>query len=231
MDLILNVAIRKQKGIKLSSLRNSGKIPGVFYGFKVNNMPIELDYGEFEKIYNLAGENTVIKLNIKDAENVENNNVLIYSVDKDPVNDRITHIDLYAIRMDKKIRVETPLVFEGVSGAVKNFGGVVVRHLNELEVEALPSHVPHEIKVDISVLNNIDDIIRVGDIIAPEGVKIMNNPDVVVVAVEKPRAAEEEIKPEGAESEKESVGDVKVVRKEKEESEEEGKDDDEKSGK
>jgi large subunit ribosomal protein L25 len=218
MELILNAKIRKQVGKELSFLRKSGKIPGVFYGFNVKNTPIELDYNEFEKVYNQAGENTVIKLNLDGAGDIENNNIFIQSVHKDPVSDRVSHIDLYAIRMDKNIRVEVPLVFDGVSEAAKNLGGIVVKHMSELEVEALPLRIPHEIKVDIGVLKGFDDIIRVKDIIAPDGVSIVNDPEVVIVAVEEPRV-EEEVKTGEIKTEEESVGDVKVVGKEKGEEE------------
>lgn len=214
--LTLNAAIRKDAGKNIATLRNSGKIPGVLYGFDVKNTPIEIDYKEFDRIYREAGENTTIKINLENT-NLKNDNILIYNIDKHPVNGKIIHVDLYAVRMDKKITVNVPLIFEGVSDAVKNLGGTMVKHLNELEVEALPADVPHEIKVDVSKLVTFDDNIKVGDIILPKGAESLQDSDVVVVAVEEPKAVEEVASEEEA-----GVEDVKVVGEEEKKKGEEG---------
>lgn len=216
--LILNATIRKNIGKNLGALRKSGKIPGIFYGFNAENAPIEIDYNEFNKIYGAAGQNTIIKLNIPDS-NLKNDNVLIQDVVKDGVTNKITHIDLYAIRMDKKIKITVPIVFEGDSPLVKNEGGVMDKHISGIEIEVLPVNVPREIKINISSLKKFGDVIKIKDVALPENVALVQDPDIVVVTVKKPKT-EEEMKEELGEVPTGSVEDIKVVGKEDKENKE-----------
>jgi len=187
MTLELNAKVRKTLGKKVKSLRKKGIIPAVLYGAKTKSIPLAIDYDEFKKIYKEAGESTIIKLKI----DKEVKNVLIYDIIKDPVTDKFSHIDFYVVRMDKPITTEVPLVFEGESPAVETQDGVLVKNINEVEVEALPANLPHEIKVDISALKTFDDLIHIKDLKVPEGVKILANPDEVVALVSPPRTEEE----------------------------------------
>lgn len=228
-NITLNVAIRKNIGKNLGDLRKSGKIPGVLYGFNAENTPIEINYNEFGKIYEEAGQNTIIKLNIPNG-NLKNDNVLIQDVVKDGVTDKIIHVDLYAIRMDKKIKIIVPLVFAGESALVKNDGGVMEKHVSGIEIEVLPVNAPHEIKIDIGLLKKFGDVIKIKDIVLPENVTLVQDPDIVVVTVKKPKT-EEEIKEELGGAPAGSVEDVKVVGKEdKKEKEEEAETGDKDSG-
>jgi len=227
-NLTLNATIRKNIGKNLGDLRKSGKIPGIFYGFNTENTPIEINYNEFGNIYEKAGQNTIIKLNISDRK-LKNDNVLIQDVVKDGVTDKIIHIDLYAIRMDKKIKIMVPLVFTGDSLLVKNDGGIMDKHLDSIEIEVLPINVPREIKIDISLLGNFGDVIKVKDIVLPENVTLAQDPEIVVVTVKKPKT-EEEIKEELGGAPTGLVGDIKVVGKENKESKEETEAKDNKGG-
>lgn len=185
--LELNAKIRETLGKKVKILRKKGVIPAVVYGEKVKSMPLEVDYVEFEKIYKQVGESTIIKL--KTGE--QSKNVLIYDVARDPVSDKFIHIDFYTVRMDKAITTEVPLVFEGESPAVEAEEGVLVKNITEVEVEALPSNLPSEIKVDISTLKTFEDLIKIKALKVAEGVKILTEPDEVVVSVVPPRSEEE----------------------------------------
>lgn len=224
--LELNAKIRETLGKKVKSLREEGLIPAVVYGWKTKSIPLEVDYKEFATIYSKAGESTLIKLKIsakggsapggKNKE--EAKNVLVNEVAKDPVNDKFIHVDFYQVRMDKPITAEVPLVFEGEAPVVKSEAGVLVKNIIEVEVEALPKDLPHEIKVDISGLETIEDLIHIKDLKVPEGVKILAEPDEAVVSVVPPRT-EEEL--EALEEEvEEKVEEVEEVSKEKEEEKE-----------
>jgi large subunit ribosomal protein L25 len=206
----LSAESREIFGKKLKSLRQQGKMPAVLYGFGEKSTPLMLSLPDFKKIWKEAGESTIIELEI--GKNKKN--VLIQDVALDPVKDEPLHADFYAVRMDKPIRAEVPLVFSGTSEAVKK-GGILVKVLYEIEVECLPKNLPHEVNVDISGLKKLDDQILISDIDLPEGVKPISSLDEVVALVE--QAKEEEI-PE----EKPSIEDIEVVGKEKrtEESEE-----------
>ncbi len=190
--LELNAKIRETLGKKVKSLRKQGVIPAVLYGAKIKLMPLGIDYNEFEKVYEQAGESTVVKLKIKNKEKKEEmRNVLIYDVDQEPVTDKFIHIDFYQVRMDKPITVEVPLVFEGESLAVETEDGVLIKNITEVEVEALPANLPHEIKVDISTLKTFEDSIHIKDLKVSEGAKILAEFEEVVVSVIPPRSEEE----------------------------------------
>ena len=195
MELELKAEIREDAGKKLKSLRKQGIIPAVVYGSGHKPISIQIDYKEFEKVFEQAGESTLIKLKVKSEKlKVDDKNVLIHEIAKDPVSDKFIHIDFYQVRMDRAIKAEVPLVFVGEAPAVKTLEGVLIKNITEVEVEALPKDLPHEIKVDISVLDVFDKHIRVKDLILPQGVKLHLDPEEVIVSVLPPRA-EEEIKP------------------------------------
>ncbi len=190
--LELNAKTRDILGKKVKSLRAQGVLPGVVYGAKVKSAPIKLDYNEFKKVFDKAGESTIIKLKIKDKEKKEKSlNILIHGVEKHPVSEQLTHVDFYAVRMDKTITTEIPLAFEGESPAVENLDGTLVRNINQVEIEALPADLPHEIKVDISSLRTFDDDIYIKDLKVGENVKILVDSGEVVASVTPPRTEEE----------------------------------------
>ena len=187
MVLELKAQIRKDTGRKLKTLREKGFIPAVVYGPGHKSNSIQLDYGNFKKVFEEAGESTLIKLKIDEHAK----NVLIHDVSIDPVDGKFIHVDFYQVVMDKIIKTHVPLVFEGEAPAVKNLGGVLMKNLTELEIEALPKNLPHEIKVDISFLDSFDKHIRVKDLNLPEGVKILEKFEELVVSVIPPRSEEE----------------------------------------
>lgn len=202
MELELKAQMREDVGKKLKSLRKQGIIPAVVYGSGHKPISIQIDYKEFEKVFEKAGESTIIKLKVNLPADkagspklkVDDKNVLIYDIAKDPVSDKFIHVDFYQVRMDKAIKAEVPLVFAGEAPAVKTLEGVLIKNITEVEVEALPKDLPREINVDISVLDSFDKHIRVKDLILPPGVKLHLDPEEVIVSVLPPRA-EEEIKP------------------------------------
>lgn len=187
MTLELTVKIRKTLGKKVKSLRKKGFLPAVLYGIKDKSASLEVDYSKFEKLFSEAGESTVIKLKVGN----ENKNVLIHDFSRDPISGKFIHVDFYEVRMDKPITADVLLVFEGESSAVKEQDGILVKNISEVEVEALPADLPHEIKVDISVLNTFDDRIHVKDLKVASGVKILAEPDEVVASVTPPRSEAE----------------------------------------
>lgn len=180
----LNAEKRDIFGKKLKISREQGKLPAVFYGKGRETVPLFVNMKEFEKIWKKAGESTLIELN-KDKKKIAD--VLINDVAIDPLSDLPLHVDFYAVEMDKLIRTKIPLVFEGVAPAVKELGGILVKVIHEIEIEALPKDLPHEFKIDVSKIATFDDHITVKDIKAPAGVKIIAKPEEVIVLAELPK--------------------------------------------
>ena len=178
---------RKELGKKVESLRRGGLLPAVLYGEGVASQPVSVSYADFDKVYRQASESALLKLNL-DGKPF---NVLIYDKKKDPLSDKFIHADFYAVRMDKEIKAKIPLRFMGESSAVKNEGGILVKVLQEVEVESLPQDLPHEINIDLSGLSQIGARLLVKEILLPRGVKILADTEGTVVLIEAPRSEEE----------------------------------------
>ena len=167
----------------LAPLRESGKIPAVFYGPKEPATAIKLTVSDFKKAWKSAGESTVVSL---EGNGIEAE-VLIHDVDLDPVTDVPIHVDFYAIEKGKKLTVDVPLEFIGVSPAVKELGAVLVKVLHDVEIEALPKDLPHKLEVDIASLVTFDSVLTAKDIKLPEGVTLKIKLDEVIASVYEPK--------------------------------------------
>jgi large subunit ribosomal protein L25 len=185
-ELVLN--IEKREGGKASLFRAQDKVPAVFYGPKSDSVSIAVSLPEFLKVWKEAGESTVIALHGLG----EDKDALIQEVATNPVTERPEHVDFYIIEKGKKLVVSVPIEFAG-EAEVEKENGIVVKVLHEIEVEALPKDLPHEIKIDLSVLKTLEDQILIKDIKFPEGVETTLSPDEVVVAVSE---AKDEPEPE-----------------------------------
>src|SRR3989338_9830428 len=162
--LTLKAEIRS-KTDKLDQLRKAGKVPAVFYGKKEASTPISVPKIDFLKVWKEAGESSVVTL--ETPEGVKES--LIQDVDLDPITGIPRHADFYVFEKSHKVEVELPLEFIGISPAVKDLGGMFVKVLYKLKVEAMPKDLPHSINVDISSLVNFGDQILAQDIVLPAG--------------------------------------------------------------
>lgn len=209
--LELLVKLRPETGRGNKQIRKQGFIPAILYGRKIKNMALSVKAQDFKKIYQEAGESTLIELKIKAVEKGAEKKrvVLINEVANDPVSDEPIHIDFYQVKMDEVIKAEVPLVFIGESPIVKEAAGVLVKNIQFLEVEALPRDLPHQIEVDISSLKEIDSKIHIKDLKLPEAVKIEVQPEEVVVLIIPPRTKAELEKLEEAPEEK--IDEIEMV--------------------
>lgn len=173
----------------VAQLRKNGFIPAVFYGKKQKSTPISVAFSEFLKVWKHAGESEVVSLKTKNGTS-ENINTLIHDVAVNPLSGTPIHADFYVFEKDKKIEVDIPLEFVGISPAMKDLGGNLVKVLHEIKVSASPEHLPHQIEVDISTLVTFEDHISAKDIKLPVGVLLAIQEDVVVASVAPPKAEE-----------------------------------------
>jgi large subunit ribosomal protein L25 len=175
---------------KSEALRKNGKIPAVFYGPKEKSTPIVLLYSDFIKAWKKAGESSVIVLKEVSAGKAasagsvhEGHEALIYDVDLHPVTGAPRHADFYVIEKGKKVKVHVQLSFDGVAPAVKDLGGILVKVLREVEIEAAPKDLPHDVRVDISALKEMVSVIHAKDIVLPVGVTLITRADEIVASV------------------------------------------------
>ena len=208
--LILNAEIRTATGRRVKQLRVDGKIPAVLYGRAEENINLSLDRKEFEKLYKQAGSSTIVTVKIADGESVK---TLIFEPQYNPLTDKIAHVDFYKVNMKEEIHTEIPLSFIGESPAVKDLEGNLITSKDEIEVKCLPDKLVSEIEVDISVLKTFDDNIKISDLIIPEGIEVINEPEEIVVMVSAPRSEEEleEMETPAADTEKAAIENMEAA--------------------
>ena len=198
-------ATKRSKTDKLALIRNNGMIPAVVYGAQVENQPISVLSTDFLKILKIAGESSTIVLDIASASEKalaegkvgasKKVDVLIHEVQVDPVKGNPIHIDFLAIDMNKPVEVTIPLEFIGLAKAEKDGLGTLVKVLHEVDIEALPKDLPHNIQVDVTDIATLEDKIHVRDIKLPKGVTLITEGDEVVALVAIVKEEVEEVAP------------------------------------
>lgn len=169
-------------------IRREKLIPAVVYGHNFENAHLQMDYQTFRRIFEKATYSTIINLAVDGANTVP---VLVHQVQYHPVTDEIVHVDFYKVNMNEKVTTHIALEFIGESNAVK-LGALLNTNKQEVEVSCLPSDLVHNIEVDLTPLAEIGDIIRVADIIVPEGIEILDGEEEPVVSAIEAKVVEEE---------------------------------------
>jgi large subunit ribosomal protein L25 len=195
-------------------IRNAAGVPGVVYGQHADAQAISLN----RKALGIAlhkASGGVIEVELANQPTL---NVLVREVQRHPTKHNILHIDFLAVSMTEKVKLHVPVVHEGQAPVMTNLDMVLVRGLDNVEVECLPGDIPEHLVADLSTLLTVDDEILVKELKVPAGVKVLTEGDHVVYAVTLSRAGavEEAVEPEAA-----SPDEVEVVtkRKPKEEAE------------
>ena len=205
----LQVQKRNILGRKVGSLRKQGLIPAELYGRGVENHHVSVVVKDFKKVYKEAGENTIVNVLLGDKKYP----VLINDVSYNALTDDVQSVDFYRVKMDEKIKVGVPLEFIGVSPAVKGKNGILVKALQEVEVEALPADIPRDFRVDLSKLGEIGQSIYIKDLEVPKNVKVVLEPETVVATITAQVTEEEELAMQQAATA--GVEEVKVEAEEK----------------
>ena len=162
-------------------------IPAEIYGYNFENKHISVTRKDFKKAYAEAGETGVITLTVGD----DSYPVLVHETKTDRLGNAIVSIDFYVVNLKEKTTAEVPIHLVGESPAVKEFGGILVKALEEVEVEALPADLPSHIDVDVSKLVSLNQSIRIKDLAISNKVKILAEPETVIVVITEPKVEEE----------------------------------------
>jgi large subunit ribosomal protein L25 len=197
----LTVSAREQLGSRQSRrLRKQGLIPGVLYG---SGAPVAISVPERELRRALTGDAGLHAiLDVEIDGHGKTHASILKEFQVDPVRGGVTHVDLQEVRLDKPIHASVAVHLIGVEDApgVRE-GGVLAQPLRELNVEALPLEVPEHIDVDVTAME-LGGTLRVGDIAAPAGVALLDDPETVVATITAPtRVVEPEEMLEGEEVE------------------------------
>ncbi len=181
------IAEKRDLKTKAKNVRETGKIPAIFYGRKTESTPISVSQGDFLKVWKEAGESGIVNLSY-DGKDVS---VLIYDVVFDPVKDTPTHVDFYVVEADRAVEVPVEIEFVGEAPVQKEEGVSVVKVLHEIEISGLPKDLPQTLSVDLSALKTKEDQIFAKDIVLPTGITLITSPEEVVAAVSVAKAEEE----------------------------------------
>jgi large subunit ribosomal protein L25 len=188
-ELTFTAEPRTVLGKKVSQLRRRGLIPGVVYGPVVpDTVSVSVNRRDFERFYKAHGHSTLFTLTWDGGERP----VFIREVQQDPVRREPLHIDFFAPNLQRPLRTMVQIVFHTPA---EHVAGVLTELRNEIEVEALPANVPHQIDVDLSSLVEVGDAVHVSDVTVPDGVLILTSPDELLAHVT-PLAVEPEVEEE-----------------------------------
>jgi len=211
----LTAQARQERGKNaMRRLRRQGLVPGVVYGHGDETRTIALKAQELEKLLaSISVENTIIGLSIDGGKPAD---TLIREVQQHPARRAVLHVDFLQIHAGEKIHLEVPVRLHGSPVGVRDNGGVLQEVLRELHVECLPRDIPEAVDLEIEHLD-IGDSVHVKDISIPN-VKILNDPDLVVVTVLAPTVS---ALPEEEAEAAEEAGEVEpeVIRRREEEAE------------
>ena len=193
--------------------REAGRVPAVVYGKGQEALAVSTDRKLLGIALHKAGGRP-IEMTIAGGPTLH---VLAREIQRHQTKHSILHVDFLAVSMTEKVRVNVPVMAEGHPPAVTASGELVlVRSLDSVEVECLPGDIPEHILADMSTLQTVHDEIRVRELKAAQGVKVLNDPEQVVFAITMSRAAAVEEALEGAPS----AEDVEVVKKGKKDEDE-----------
>jgi large subunit ribosomal protein L25 len=160
-------------------LRTTGQIPAVLYGAGKQPRSIAVDPKQINRILNSeSGHNTIFDV----ALDGEQTKAMVVDWQRDPIKDRLLHVDLKRIAMDKKMRLEVPVQVKGEAPGVKTEGGILDIVKREIEIECLPADIPAHIAIDVSNLA-FGQAIRVSDLPKSDKIKYLTDPDTTIVHV------------------------------------------------
>ena len=185
----LNVKERQGFGsAEARRIRRSGLIPGVFYGAGRDSVPLAVESSLLKRAIGHERGNVIINLSIDGKQ--ETHPTILKDYQSDPLGRGLLHVDFMEIRMDKPIEAAIRLELTGSAFGVRE-GGVMDQTLREVQVRCLPADMPASIEYDV-VEMDIGDSIRVGDLVAPANVEILDEEAAAVASIIPPTILKEE---------------------------------------
>ena len=205
--VVLKASRRDVSGKHVKALRRTGKLPAVIYGRHTEPINIALDAHGAALALSKVGSSTLVTVDVDGKEYP----ALVRERQRNFIKGSLIHVDFLAVSLTEKLRANVRIELTGSSAAVKDFNAVLVTGLHSLSVECLPADLPEHITVDIAPLAKVGDGIHVRDIVLGEKIRILDDPDDMVVNAtyakveeEAPVAAAEgavAVEPEAAEPE------------------------------
>jgi large subunit ribosomal protein L25 len=201
-ETVLTATSRTETGKAVAHLRNAGKIPAVVFGHGLASLNVTLDAHEFDHLRRTIHSNSIISLEIDGGK--DKKQVMVHGIHIDPRTRHLMHVDLFALKSGEEVTVEVPLRTTGEAYAATKLGGTLLHTVDRVRVRALPENLPEAFEISVDSLVDFDAAIHLRDVVLPEGVTLLSDPDEIVAKVIPQRAVEEpvaaEVAPEAAEA-------------------------------
>ncbi len=196
LDFNIQATVRTDKGKGASRrLRHEDKVPAILYGGKGEPIALALDHN---KVNNMADYEAFYSHILRLEFDGKKHQAILKDMQRHPYKPKLTHLDFQRVEKGHKLHTNLPLHFlnENTAKGVKDEGGVVVHHVNDVEITVLPKDLPEYLEVDIAELN-VGDTIHLTDLKLPKGVELVeltkgDDHDQAVVSVTAPRVEKEE---------------------------------------
>jgi large subunit ribosomal protein L25 len=185
-NVVLKATKRDVVGKKVGALRRQGKLPAVLYGHRIETTPILLDAYEGSQTLSHLTSSSLVTIALEGKQYPAQ----VREKQRDYLKNRLVHVDFQVVSLTEKMRVKVGVELSGTAPAVKNFEAVIHTGLTAIEVECIPEDMPQRIVVDISGLAELGDSVRVRDIVLSDKVKILADPEEIIVVVSAPRKEE-----------------------------------------
>src|SRR5215208_4483182 len=193
--VVINAEKRDVTGKQVRALRREGKLPAVIYGRHTEPISILLDTHTASQVLGRITSSSLVTVALDGTEYP----ALVREKQRDYIKNRLLHVDFLAVSLTETLHASVAVNLVGASAAVKDFNAVLVTNLQSLEVESLPGDLPERIDVDISVLARPGEGIRVRDIVVPDKVRLLDDPDTTLVLATFAKVEEEGAAVPGAE--------------------------------
>ncbi|HEX9331222.1 MAG TPA: 50S ribosomal protein L25 [Anaerolineales bacterium] len=193
--VVLKAEKRDVLGKQVKALRRAGKLPAVIYGRRTEPISVLLDAHNAARVLGKLTSSSLVTIELDGTEYPS----LVREKQRDYIKNRLLHVDFLTVSLTENIRATVSLHLIGASGAVKDFNAVLVNNLESLEIECLPTDLPERIDLDISALAHPGDGIRVRDVPVPDKVRLLDDPDTMVVVATFAKVEEEPAAVPGAE--------------------------------
>jgi large subunit ribosomal protein L25 len=167
------------KGVRF--LRRQGITPVHLFGHDLKSLALQCQTAKLERSLAEAGEIRLVTLKVRDEKKVRP--VLVREVQRESLTSKLLHVDFYQVKMDEKVEVEIPIVLVGEAPALEAKGNRLLRELDTLTIECLPSKIPTSLEVNVGSLTQAGQAVRVKDIAVDSDITVLSGPEQVIVTV------------------------------------------------
>jgi len=184
MDKVILKAVKRDIiGKQVKAMRREGQLPAVIYGRHLEPIAISLDAHAASLVMSKLSSSSLVTIDLEGKEYP----ALVRERQRNFIKGNLTHIDFMAVDLTEKIRATVRLEFVGVSGAVKDYNAVLVKNIEKLEVECLPTDLPERLAIDIAALALVGNSIRVRDLAISDAIRILNDEDETIAVAAAPK--------------------------------------------